>query len=155
MISSDEVLRTGKDPRKTVRAPADWGYGDDAHLAQIDVVHQIHCLNMVRQAVYRDYYQSNTTGLYWTHVSHCLHLVLQNLMCSANVDVVTHNWVETQRNPFPDFSINHQCRDFEAVLQWQEENKVPDAAAKVTLMERPAESEFLPAPKKLLDLINF
>ena len=27
--------------------------------------------------------------------------------------------------PYPDFSINRQCRDFESVLQWQEENSIP------------------------------
>lgn len=27
--------------------------------------------------------------------------------------------------PYPDFSINRQCRDFENVLAWQEEKSIP------------------------------
>lgn len=46
-------------------------------------------------------------------------------MCTASVDVYTHFWADAQYNAFPDFSLNHKCRDFEAILKWQEENSVP------------------------------
>ncbi len=32
--------------------------------------------------------------------------------------------MEGHQYPFPDFSINHQCRDFEAILQWRLEHEV-------------------------------
>jgi hypothetical protein len=38
---------------------------------------------------------------------------------------ITDFWVDVGDEPFPDFSINRQCRDFETVLQWQEENSIP------------------------------
>ena len=58
------------------------------------------------------------------HVSHCLHILLQNLMCHADVDIVTHRWLDVRLHPFPDFNVQKKCRDFDAVLQWQDENKV-------------------------------
>ena len=39
--------------------------------------------------------------------------------------VVVDYWVDIGDEPYPDFSINRQCRDFEAVWQWQEDNSIP------------------------------
>jgi Mycotoxin biosynthesis protein UstYa len=45
IINGEEVSKLGKDPKKTVKAPPSWGYGDDAHLTQPDGQHALHCLN--------------------------------------------------------------------------------------------------------------
>ena len=47
-------------------------------------------------------------------------------MCTANTDVYTHFWTDTLETPFPDFNINHKCRDFEAIKEWQNENAVDE-----------------------------
>lgn len=133
LISSEEVQRLGKDPGRTVKAPQSWGYGEDAHWAEIDVFHQIHCLNSIRQSLYRDYYvgkDNDTNPLAWGHITHCLHNLVQALMCSASADVITYNWVDGKPKPVPDFNINHKCRDFEKLLQWQNEHKLPDPKSK-------------------------
>lgn len=129
IISEDDVRKAGKDPTRTVRAPEDWGYGTNAHIAQVEVFHQLHCLNAIRKALYYDHYLrpkygDHPTELHWTHLSHCLHIVQQNIMCHADLSVITHNWVETQRHPWPDFNVRHQCRDFDAVWKWHDENQV-------------------------------
>jgi hypothetical protein len=38
-------------------------------------------------------------------------------MCNADVSVVTYNWVENEENAFPDFRLNKQCRDYDAVVK--------------------------------------
>ena len=48
-ISSKEAVRLGRDPAVIVKAPENWGFGNDAYPAQIDVFHEIHCLNMLRK----------------------------------------------------------------------------------------------------------
>ena len=48
-ISRAEAVALGRDPDVIVKAPHDWGMGDDAYPAQIDVFHEIHCLNMLRK----------------------------------------------------------------------------------------------------------
>ena len=45
-------------------------------------------------------------------------------MCDANTDMVPQYWVEGQLHPFPDFSINRQCSDIEAIVQWQRSYQV-------------------------------
>jgi hypothetical protein len=137
VVSSDAVTRLGKDASKTARYAEDMGYGPDAHIAQIDVIHQLHCLDTLRREVHYEYYYEdrygprfgpNSTGGppvgHQIHVSHCIYLLLQNLMCHANLDVITYNWIDKELLPFPDFSINHKCRNFDAVMDWHKENSV-------------------------------
>jgi hypothetical protein len=43
--------------------------------------------------------------------------------------------MEIQSNPFPDFSINHQCKDFNTLVQRRKENSVN--TEKWITMEKP------------------
>lgn len=43
------------------------------------------------------------------------------LMCHADVEVALYQWRETRDNPFPDLGMHKVCRDFEALLEWQDE----------------------------------
>jgi hypothetical protein len=45
-------------------------------------------------------------------------------MCTGNVDVYTHFWMDAQEHAFPNFNMNHKCRDFDAILAWQKEHAV-------------------------------
>ncbi|OIW29407.1 hypothetical protein CONLIGDRAFT_680257 [Coniochaeta ligniaria NRRL 30616] len=148
-VTSADVVALGKNPELTVRAPAHWGMGDDAHIVQLDVTHQIHCLNAIRKAMYPEYYPVRRV-MKDVHPQHCLHVLLQNLMCDASVDVMTYNWMETQRNPFPDMSINKKCRDYEAVLKWHEEHLVP-LTEKVYRPEGAREIHLTPKLRELLE----
>ncbi|KAK6351282.1 hypothetical protein TWF718_004447 [Orbilia javanica] len=146
-ISAQDVIKLGKDPSQTVRVPASFGFPPDTHLAQLDSVHQIHCLNALRKAVFFEYYygkKKTIDRLYWIHLSHCAGIVLQNLMCQANLDVITMNWVKTQKKPFPDFSINKKCRDFGVIKKWQDERKLNEEL--LEKMVRPESYVEGPAP---------
>lgn len=61
--------------------------------------------------------------LWWIHLRHCTDILLQDLLCNANGDLITYQWVETQQNPFPDFSINRKCNDLGPLERWEEEHK--------------------------------
>ncbi|KAF4454916.1 hypothetical protein F53441_2655 [Fusarium austroafricanum] len=129
-ITENEVRRLGKDPELLVKFPPEYGLGDNAYMAQIDMFHQIHCLNLLRHLAWAEYNRNGTakkpfSDLHWVHVSHCTDILMQNLMCNGNLDIITFNWVETQTNPFPDFGVMHQCRDFDAISEWQDKHSVP------------------------------
>jgi hypothetical protein len=129
-ISRQNVENQGQDPSRAAKFPESFGFGPDAYIGRVDVFHQIHCLNRLRMHLHGnyDYYYgaSHTNNEYHQlHISHCVFMLLQNLMCTANVDVYTHTWIDAQENAFPDFSMNHKCRDFDAVLKWHDENSVP------------------------------
>ncbi|PYH88910.1 hypothetical protein BO71DRAFT_364496 [Aspergillus ellipticus CBS 707.79] len=127
-LTTEQVIKLGKDPALTVRA----NNNPDLHIGVLNGMHEIHCLNVIRQNLHRDYYWPDgiRSPVHWIHLYHCVDLVLQALMCSGNVDVVTYNWMETQPDPFFDFSINRMCRDFDHILEWQKtglSNETDDA----------------------------
>lgn len=45
-------------------------------------------------------------------------------MCHADMEMITFGKVRGTPGPFPDFSVEQKCRDFEGILRWKEENQV-------------------------------
>ncbi|CZR55504.1 uncharacterized protein PAC_05392 [Phialocephala subalpina] len=132
-MSAAEVRGNGYDPSIVARWPEVYGLGPDAYVGRLDVFHEIHCLDMLRREAHYDYYYEKewpkaaggAPADHRVHVSHCVYALLQELMCNANTDPFVHYWVDIGDEPYPDFSITRQCRDFEAVLEWQEEKSIP------------------------------
>lgn len=60
----------------------------------------------------------------WTHLAHCVDILLQSLQCNANTEVLTLSWMHNRTMPWPDFSLNRKCRDFDALVEWNKENSV-------------------------------
>ncbi|KAK1969087.1 hypothetical protein LY78DRAFT_745305 [Colletotrichum sublineola] len=146
VISTEDVVRLGKDPSKTARYPEDWGFGPDAHVAELDILHTIHCLNAIRRDVHwrhyfiDDYPDGNFPELHRVHTDHCIYVVLQNLMCGATPDIITQSWVEGQLHPFPDFNINKKCNNFDAILAWHEDTMINDSARFATMRIPPGQT---------------
>ena len=156
IITGDDIRRMGQDPANAVKASPEWGFGhEDRYISQIDVFHQMHCVDVLRQALYfnHDYYFTSAVNdteklnpIHHAHIGHCLHVITENIMCSGVVDVFPFMWVEGSRRPFPDFNINHKCRDFEALLEFQIKNTVPDTNKKANYMVRPKDAKVFPMP---------
>lgn len=51
-------------------------------------------------------------------VDHCIEMLRQVIMCNSDMHVVTHDWVDHTTGAWPDFSVNHQCRDYEKLMSW-------------------------------------
>jgi hypothetical protein len=132
VISTEDVLRLGKDPTRTARWPEDWGFGPEAHVAELDIVHTIHCLDAIRRDVHWRYYfadrypDGDFPALHRIHTDHCIYIILQNLMCNANGDIITNVWVEGQLHPFPDFSIDKKCRGYGTIIDWHHRTQITD-----------------------------
>ncbi|KAK0632297.1 hypothetical protein B0T14DRAFT_490684 [Immersiella caudata] len=126
------LIQNPNNPKHIFRMPANpkvdaawdriahWGYGPDTYMAEIDAFHQLHCLDILRQ----------------------------NIMCHADMEMLTYNWRLTQHNPFPDMGAVKMCRDFDALLKWQEEDELKDKPAKWAKMVRPVDAVMLPMPER-------
>lgn len=86
----------------------------------------VHCLNTLRQIAYGDLYPKVSGGrekpVWKFHVDHCVDILMQELQCSGNLNLVSYHWVENHDRPFPMFGISRQCVDFEALTHWRVEN---------------------------------
>ncbi|KAI0908128.1 hypothetical protein F4823DRAFT_600618 [Ustulina deusta] len=132
VISKSDVKMMGKDPMSAAIFPDEhWGFGEDAYMGQLDIVHQLHCLNALRKRAFAAAWNPKAEAdareqpeWRWIHLQHCVSILLENLMCHGDTELLTMNWIKEADYPFPDFSIKKQCRDFETLLDWQAERAV-------------------------------
>ena len=159
-LTRAEVEGLGKDPEYVTKFEDDfWGFGDDAYVGALDVTHQMHCLNAVREYAFADYGEGkNPTKkqheeMQWLHLRHCIDIIAQNIMCHADADIHTYFWMDTQRQPFPDFSLNRKCRDWDALMQWRDERAVD--MEKYGRMEKPEGVKQRPAEPGFYEKFGF
>lgn len=161
-VTPADVSLSGKTPLNTLKAPLSWHLGPDTYIVQIEAFHQvvvlrslskrqdphciqIHCLNELRKEIHYDYYYGGkpTNAIHREHKTHCIHILLQNLMCNADVGIITHNWVhnehiqEPKDRIMPDFNTGKMCRNFGALLDWATENGIRDLGKKITALRLP------------------
>ena len=90
----------------------------------LEVFHQLHCLNMIRKATYAHYQDDYSNGDFGVpqqelrgHLDHCIEMLRMNLMCHADIGVITFHELEG-KGMWPDFSSWHTCRDYDALRDW-------------------------------------
>ncbi|KAJ5698487.1 hypothetical protein N7462_000492 [Penicillium macrosclerotiorum] len=131
-VSKEEAIESGIAVDQ-VRIQEKYGGG---YLANVEGLHHLHCLNLLRQSLYYnyDYYHSKQEGLFEKndyiirhHVSHCLDVLRHQLMCTVDTGVLGHVWIYPENpEPFLDLNTRHRCKNFEDVRQWAEENQLPE-----------------------------
>jgi len=126
-MTHEQLLRTGEKPSPAMaRYPDEYGGG---YVATVEVIHQLHCLDVLRKASWGNKYHENggmhkSHELSRRHVDHCIEILRQFTMCSGDVTLITHDWIEGRTNPLADFNSFHECRNFEKILDWIDEHRV-------------------------------
>ncbi|EIM79520.1 uncharacterized protein STEHIDRAFT_163559 [Stereum hirsutum FP-91666 SS1] len=125
---------------KSVPIPGD----EENYIISLDVWHQIHCLNMIRQALYPDRYGAMNSTLFlvdlrapqemnfeeplakvpFDHVAHCINSIRESLICSADITPNVWYWDERVQRSIPSFDVVHECRDFGALKEWALERQL-------------------------------
>lgn len=105
------------------------------YLANVEGLHHLHCLNLLRQGLYFNYpyYAAKGAGAFKNdadilrfHVTHCLDILRQQLMCTVDIGVLGQVWWNREvPTAFPDFNTQHTCRNFDAVREWAEKHQAP------------------------------
>ncbi|KAF9005459.1 hypothetical protein BDQ17DRAFT_1540840 [Cyathus striatus] len=119
------------------------------YMAALESNHQLHCLNMLRKYTYREYYEpidqmfEAKAKELRSHLDHCIEMLRQRLMCTADTGIITFHWVHGWRSPYPNFSTEHTCRNFEKIAAWNYEHAVHIDESHVT---RFGDAEDLPEP---------
>ncbi|KAI1081556.1 hypothetical protein F5B20DRAFT_588583 [Whalleya microplaca] len=110
--------------------------GKGGYIGFLEISHQMHCLNVIRQAYHREYYErpENKHWATWmndrpitvkVHINHCFEMIRQLFMCRADLGVIPHHWVKDLDSPYADFNRIHRCRKLDDVNDWIHEHEVP------------------------------
>jgi hypothetical protein len=132
-LTLEQLLRTGEKPSPSMaRYPDEYGGG---YMANVEVIHQLHCMDMLRKASWGDHANSSDKNFWRIHLDHCIEMLRQNIMCRGDVTMITYDWVEGVKDPFPNFNIPHRCRNFDNVLKWIDEHRVFMPKSKMVRLE--------------------
>ncbi|KAF5870822.1 putative tat pathway signal sequence protein [Botrytis fragariae] len=110
--------------------------GGPGYPAIVEVMHQLHCLNLLRQGLYynSEYYHNlgegpfkNEEYILKAHINHCLDTVRQSLMCSADTGAHPFLWAKSgdRVHLYPDFNRDHKCKNFDDIRQFAEKHQAP------------------------------
>ncbi|KZS89072.1 hypothetical protein SISNIDRAFT_497640 [Sistotremastrum niveocremeum HHB9708] len=104
--------------------------GDEGHyVVGLDVFHQLHCLNTVRKALWPQRYSRHDTlsapgaHTHVDHVDHCLNILREHIVCTANTTPNVFQWSEDKKMIFPHFDSVHVCRNWESITEWAANHK--------------------------------
>lgn len=138
-MTREEMLKAGTtDLRSKVRYPEKIG-GD--YVVSLESAHQMHCVNLLRKASWREFYNStdrafqNTPRTVRLHLDHCIEMIRQKIMCNADTTMITWYWVQGRADPYPNFNTRHRCRNFEKLMDWSVEHAVHIEESEVTRFE--------------------
>ncbi|KAH8603103.1 hypothetical protein B0O99DRAFT_605126 [Bisporella sp. PMI_857] len=111
--------------------------GVEGYRVGLEVFHQLHCVNVLRQVAYRSWYQDlggefeDGEEALTMHIDHCLEILRKSIQCNADVGLFTFYMMDGDPLPWPELDTEwHVCRNFDAVREWAIENSVGN-------MERP------------------
>lgn len=71
-------------------------------------------------------------------------------MCHGDVEAVVFNWRETQKFAYPDFGVHRTCKDWDALVEWTEANKMPNMVRRFRDFTKPEGVVQIPAPPDML-----
>jgi hypothetical protein len=103
---------------------------DGSHyIVELDVFHQLHCLNSLRKLTYPDVYEVDLTSgseeaaenIY--HMEHCYEQLRQSLQCSSDISTIFWEWSEKKQKMFGNVRTTHTCKNFDKIRDWAVEHK--------------------------------
>lgn len=68
-------------------------------------------------------------------------------MCEADASLITYNWLKNHYYPHPNFNVEHQCRDYDSLLEMSESRRVdrsflrPEGIEVTDFIEEPFDPE--------------
>ncbi|KAJ7062078.1 hypothetical protein C8F01DRAFT_1251894 [Mycena amicta] len=99
-------------PNKTYPIPGD----EENYIVELDVFHNLHCLNMIRKGLHVDYYKDDAMEI--DHLDHCIDWIRQALMCAGDTSVIVWQWDYKQNKSTFQGDVAHTCRNFEKLREW-------------------------------------
>lgn len=123
MVTREEMIKMNMDPEGALQV-TDPATGKRGYRVAIEVFHQLHCLNLLRQANYKRHYAAlggdaaaEPEDLHG-HLDHCIDALRQFVMCQSDTNVFPFRFPFNDGDPWPDYSTQRVCKNYEKVRQW-------------------------------------
>ncbi|RFU33618.1 hypothetical protein B7463_g2726, partial [Scytalidium lignicola] len=115
--------------------------GIEGYRVGMEVFHQLHCVNLLRQVAYKDHYEtmSDITASpeeLQMHTDHCLEILRLNIQCNADIGLYTFETLPDDPLPRPQLNTQHTCRNFDAIKEWAMEHSVGNMEGPVVEIEK-------------------
>ncbi|KAF5679232.1 hypothetical protein FHETE_973 [Fusarium heterosporum] len=128
----NEVLISQISPGQAAKLPnATTPFTNDTshYIVELDVFHQLHCLNMLRKLVYPAVYTMDLTSgsekaidnIF--HMEHCYEQLRQSLQCSSDISTIYWGWSLKKQRMLGNVRTTHTCKNFEKIRDWAVEHK--------------------------------
>ncbi|KAF4505956.1 hypothetical protein G6O67_007851 [Ophiocordyceps sinensis] len=118
--------QAAKLPYETARDPHD----SSSYVGVLDVFHQLHCLNHIREGYYNAGRRelAPQPGEIVTHVDHCFDFLRQNLMCWSDTSITPIGWSSDRGEFVPQYDPIKECANFDKIHVWAkgDERWLPD-----------------------------
>jgi len=126
LLQYHNIRATESDLHKINRTSLPLNDEAGGYLVTLDVFHQIHCLNQLRQQVYHEHYYPEdwNSPKRMMHADHCIDLLRQVLMCRGDLSLLTYSWIDGYQRPWPEYSVAHTCHNWDNVMKWASENYI-------------------------------
>ncbi|PPJ55252.1 hypothetical protein CBER1_04281 [Cercospora berteroae] len=109
-------------PNRTSTLPPKW---PDLYYVDLDVFHQLHCLDHIRHAIANDSHHLHSAALLGEgHIYHCFEAVRESLMCHADVSPIVRQWSPLDKKEKIRGDVVHTCRNFWKIHVWGREHAV-------------------------------
>ncbi|CAI6285160.1 unnamed protein product [Periconia digitata] len=129
MVTKSELLKMNMDPTGALEV-TDPKTGRHGYRVAIEVFHQLHCLNLLRQANHKAHYAplggdtaAEPEDLHG-HLDHCIDALRQFVMCQGDTNVFPFRFPFNDGDPWPDYSSPRMCRNFDKIRDWAVEHGV-------------------------------
>ena len=129
MVSREEMIKMGLDPNGALEI-TDPATGKRGFRVAIEVFHQLHCLDLLRQANYKSHYKHENGDIHTSaknlhgHLDHCVDALRQFVMCQGDVNVFAFRYPFGDGDPWPDYTTPRVCRNFASIRKWAVEHGV-------------------------------
>ncbi|KAF9803519.1 hypothetical protein IEO21_09657 [Rhodonia placenta] len=110
----------------------------------------MHCLNMLRKRTYFEYYESkdisvtNGPELYRMHLDHCIEMLRQNILGTADVGLITYDWVHSYNRRHPNFNTLHRCRNVDRILEWNDQHGLHEPLSRLLRLDHEVDLDIAP-----------
>ncbi|KAF2104613.1 hypothetical protein NA57DRAFT_70820 [Rhizodiscina lignyota] len=91
----------------------------------LDIYHSLHCVNMVRKGIDKEYYHPDgkIPYFYRIHIDHCIDYLRQAIQCQGDLTPLYYYKIHDPEATIPIFGGEHTCRNFGAIDRWALDQK--------------------------------